>query len=601
MSGPFETLIEMLEHRAEVSPGRGYRFLRDGEVTGAVESLSYSELWRQAQVLAAGLQREGAPGERVLLLFAPGVDFIVGFFGCLLAGAVPVPAFPPDPIQRQRSLDRICGIIHSCSAAFVLCGSGVDRDALGLDQHELPALRWLTIQSLMSAGSDAHWHRPRIRGEQLAFLQYTSGSTGRPLGVVISHANLVATQRMITEGLAHHQPTVVATWLPLFHDMGLIGTTFNPLWCGSDGVLMPPQAFLKRPLRWLEAISHFRATISGGPDFSYDLCVRRVRRGQAESLGSGRLDLSSWRVAFCGAEPVRQATLQAFSEAFRASGFSCQAFLPCYGLAEATLYVTGAPAAQQYRSLTVDSAALEADRVVPVAADHEHGINLVSCGRPSGPPSQVVIVDPRDRTGLGEGRVGEIWISGPHVALGYWNREALTAETFGCHLADQPDRGSFLRTGDLGFLSAGELFVTGRLKDLIILGGCNHYPQDIEATVERCHPRIRPGSCAAFSIELDGRERLAVLLKAEVKGLESDSRELLLDELVDAIVKGVARSHGVRTGFIGILKAGSIARTSSGKVARWSCRRMLRDGVLSMQRVWRDGHNANGLAHCEPE
>ncbi|MES1244335.1 MAG: amino acid adenylation domain-containing protein, partial [Acidobacteriota bacterium] len=494
--------------------------------------------------------------------YPPGLDFVAAFFGCLYAGAVAVPAYPP---RSARGQPRLRSIAADCGASAVLTTSTVaSRESLVERVPELSGARWLATDDLdESTGS---WQEPHLTGTDPAFLQYTSGSTAEPKGVVVTHGNLVHNEEVIRRSFGQSESSVVVGWLPLYHDMGLIGNVLQPLWCGGEAILMSPLAFLQRPRRWLEAISRYRATTSGGPNFSYDLCLRKIKEADRQGL-----DLSSWRVAFSGAEPVRSATMERFAEAFAPYGFRREAFYPCYGLAEATLFVTGGDPGEPFHARPLDPEALAENRV---SVDPE-GRELVSCGRPAADPAQrLLIVDPSD---LAMGavcppdRIGEVWISGPGVAAGYWNRPEETARSFGARLADGD--GPFLRTGDLGFVMDGELFVAGRLKDLIILRGRNLYPQDVELTAERSHPALRPGCGAAFGVERDGEERLVVVQEVEsAEGLEA---------MAGAIRQAVAEEHEAAVDDVVLVRRNTVPKTSSGKIQRRACRALYLSGSLS--------------------
>jgi acyl-CoA synthetase (AMP-forming)/AMP-acid ligase II len=395
-------------------------------------------------------------------------------------------------------------------------------------------------------------------------LQYTSGSTGKPKGVMLSHANLMHNSRLMRAAFQYGSESRCVSWLPVYHDMGLIGGLLQPLYGGYPCVLMPPASFLQRPLRWLEAITRTRATISGGPNFAYELCLRRT--GEAER---SCLDLSSWQVAFNGAEPLRAETLKRFADFFHPSGFKRTAWFPCYGLAEATLMVTGGPSGRGPIVKRVEAKALEHGRAVEaeerLTPEQESNVRpLVSSGRVAGPQQQLRIVNPETMSECADGEVGEVWTAGPSVAAGYWNRADETEETFGARLGAGGEGylGPYLRTGDLGFIADGELFITGRAKDLIIIRGANHYPQDIEWTVAASHPALRASGTAAFALESQGEERLVV-----VQEMEPRSRAELR-EVFESIRQAVAEEHEVDIYAIALVKAGSVPKTTSGKVQR---------------------------------
>jgi amino acid adenylation domain-containing protein len=563
---PSSLLAVLRSLGAESADRRAFLFL-DGDGNEAAE-LGFGELDRRVRSVAAALDAQGARGERALLLFPPGLDFVVAFLGCLRAGVVAVPAYPPRPHRQQPRLQVIA---RDSGARFVLATRAITAAAerLSASVPELGGAVWMAVEDLSSGGEA--WDAPDPEPDAPAFLQYTSGSTSDPKGVVVTHANLVHNEEAIRLGFGQSAASVVVGWLPLYHDMGLIGNVLQPLYAGATAVLFSPLAFLQRPRLWLEAIDRYRATTSGGPNFAYDLCVRKI--GEAERAG---LDLSSWSVAFNGAEPVRAETLERFSAAFASCGFRQEAFFPCYGLAEATLFVAGGdPAgASVVRAFRAEDLARHA---AVEAAAGEVGVRLlVGCGRPS-PGQRIAIVDPESGVPCPPGRVGEIWISGPSVAAGYWGRPEDSELLFRARTAGGD--GPFLRTGDFGFVAAdGELFVTGRLKDLIILRGRNVYPQDVERTAERVDPALRPGGGAAFSIERGGEERLVVVQEVEHgrPGAPEPS------DLAEAVRRAVADEHEVAVEEVVLLRSGTLPKTSSGKVRRQACREGYLAGSLTV-------------------
>ncbi|MEM9488722.1 MAG: fatty acyl-AMP ligase, partial [Myxococcota bacterium] len=510
------SLVDLLRRRVRTQGGRlAYRFLTTGEVSGPAVTWTYDDLDKRARNVAAALQQTVAQGQRVLLLYPPDSEFIAGFLGSVYAGAVAIPTYPPDPARLDRTLPRLRAIVADSQATAVLTSAPVMAMAQAIlpQAPELAGLRWIVSDEL-DPGSSAQWQQPTLRGDDLAFLQYTSGSTGTPKGVMVSHANILHNERLIAHTFGHDQNSVGVGWLPMFHDMGLIGNVLQPLYSGFPCTLMSPLAFLSRPLRWLQAISAFRATTSGGPSFAYELCVRKIGPDKRAEL-----DLSSWSVAFNGAEPIRAQTLDRFTETFAPQGFRRSAFLPCYGLAEATLLVSGAdkhetPVVDDFErhSLAHDRAELaaaSAHRASPGESPQgKDTTRLVASGR-AVLDQRVVIVDPDTRVARPSGGIGEIWVAGPSVAQGYWNRPEATAQAFSARLSDSGD-GPYLRTGDLGFVRDGQLFVTGRRKDLIIIRGRNHAPQDIELAIEQACPAVRPGCCAALSVDEAGAERLVI-------------------------------------------------------------------------------------------
>ncbi len=564
MNAPM-TLVEMLRDRAALHPERtACIFLLDGDQEG--ERLTYGELDREARRIAARLRSEGLAGERALLLFPPGLAFVAAYFGCLYAGTVAVPVYPP---RSNRNLGRLHAIVADADARAVLATDDViaaltrNTDAA----PELARLRWIAAE-LGGADEDLPWVDAGVAPGDVAFLQYTSGSTSTPKGVRVTHANLLVNEGMMRDAFGHGEGLVVAGWLPVYHDMGLIGNMLHPLYMGGTCVLMSPAAFLQRPARWLEAVSRYGAETSGGPNFAYDLCVERISPEEKATL-----DLSRWRVAFCGAEPVRAPTLERFAAAFAECGFRREAFYPCYGLAEATLFVSGSSAAEPpvIRSFRTD--ALERDRGVPAAADDPGAAPLVGCGF-AWNEGRVEVVDAATRTPLAPGAVGEVWVQGPHVAEGYWNRPEATEETFAARLADGD--GPFMRTGDLGFVDGGHLFITGRAKDLIILRGRNLYPQDIELAAGTAHAALQPGGAAAFSIEADGEERLVIVHEVRRTALRGLDRA----EVATRIRETVAASFEAAVHDVVLIGPATLLKTSSGKVQRQAMRRAYLAGSL---------------------
>ncbi len=594
--GEASTLVELLRGRAAQRPEqRLYSYLVDGETEGA--GLTLAVLDRQARAIGALLQSGEASGERALLLYPAGLEFIPAFFGCLFAGAIAVPLPPPNLAQPQRTLSRLRTIVRDAYPMVVLTTSSIlaKVESLFMQAPELRRLRWLATDKL-DLSSVQDWQDPGVTANTTALLQYTSGSTAEPRGVMVSHANLIENSAHISQAFELTADSVSVTWLPVFHDMGLTNGIVQPLYGGRQCVMMSPQSFLQRPLNWLRAISHYQATISGGPNFAYEMCARKVM-----SLQAGALDLSAWKVAYSGAEPVRADTLRRFADAFASYGFQPRSFYPCYGLAEATLIVSGGVLKEEPALFTTEVAALE-DRRVKASNDHSNGRTLVGCGRAMA-DSKVVIVNPETSRECPPDEIGEIWASGPSVTQGYWKRPQETAFTFDAYLTDTGE-GPFLRTGDLGFLIDGELFVTGRLKDLIIIGGRNLYPHDLELTAEESHPALRPGGCVAFSVDVGDEERLIIAAELERRyhlerkeprcaaSKDSDASHSIkmilpnrqcvpdLDAVIRAIRGAVAEAHDVRVHAVVLLKPGGIPKTPSGKVQRRVCESRYRSGTL---------------------
>lgn len=555
----------LLLRRAEQDTEIAYRFLTTGDIDGDTVELTYGGLVRQATAIGAWLQAENYAQRRALLLYPPGLEFVSGFFGCLAGAVVAVPAPLPRANEVDRALRRLRQVVSDADIRIVLTTRSV-IDALGSVVEQVPdlaELRWVATDEI-DTDLAADWTEPGVGPESVAFLQYTSGSTSTPRGVMVTHRNLLHNQQAIAETMAHtpenrvssSEGAMFVSWLPMYHDMGLIGPVLQTVYVGTNSVLFSPLHFLQKPERWLLAVSHFRAHSSGGPNFAYELCARR-----APADLPAQLDLSRWKVAFNGAEPVRPSTLRRFAEVFEASKFRPEAFQPVYGLAEATLLVTGSP---------VD----RAPSIETRAADRDHPAQREAVGV-GVPPTGVgiAIVDPERRVERHEGEIGEIWVSGHSVAAGYLNDEDKTAEVFGVALAN--GHGSFLRTGDLGYLSRGELFVVGRNKDLLIIEGKNHYPQDIELTAESAHASVRPGCVAAFSVEVRDSEEQPVLV-AEVTATEADE----LDRIRSAIKGAISAEHSIAVKDVVLIRARTIMKTSSGKIQRSACRSAYLGGEL---------------------
>jgi len=567
------TLVDILHARALQQPEKkAFTFLLDGETEEV--NLTYLELDLQARAIAALLQDMRASGERALLLYPPGLEFIAAFFGCLYAGVVAVPAYPPR--TNNRSNDRLQAIVADAQATVVLTTTQTlsNLERWFADTVELAALRVLTTDNVARDLAET-WQEPTVNGDTLAYLQYTSGSTSKPKGVMISHRNVMNNSADIALAWETGTDSVLVSWLPHFHDFGLVYGIIQPVYQGFPCVLIAPTSFIQQPIRWLKAISRYRATHSGAPNFAYELCISKVTPQQCTTL-----DLSSWCVAVNGAEPIRQETLQRFAQSFEPCGFRWSTFCPGYGLAEATLKVSATRKTETPVFCTVQASALEKHRIIELS-ENEPGIRtVVGCGS-NLLDTKIAIVNPTSLTRCLPNQVGEIWVLGSSVAHGYWNRPKETERTFRAYLADTGE-GPFLRTGDLGFMKDGELFVTGRLKDLIIIRGHNHYPQDIELTVEQSHPALRLGCGAAFSVEVDGEERLAIAQEVE----RSYLRSLDIDEVIGSIREAVSQQHELQVYTVLLLKTGSIPKTSSGKIQRQACRAGFLAGSLDVVGDW---------------
>lgn len=570
-----ETLVDALRYRARQFPHKlAYAFLPNGEVGGEI-AVSFAELDERVRATAAHLQSIAEPGARVLLLYPQGLDYAIAFFACLYAGLVGVPVFPP----RGKSTDlRIQAIADDAEANAVLTTKHVLEKSVARLDHvpQLAELTWVATDTIDLARAAA-WREPEIDSSTLAFFQYTSGSTGSPKGVMVSHGNLVHNIAYSSAIWGYDSDSIMATWLPIFHDMGLIFGILKSAYNGSSCYIMAPTAFVQNPYRWLRAISHYRVTHTAAPDFAYEVCALKISAEQRATL-----DLSCWQMGLNGAEPVRVATLRAFYEAFKDCGVRSSTVCQGYGLAEGTLLVAGADRHRSDFFLHVDGAALERNRVEVVAAESADTRSLVSSGFPAA-DSSVEIVDPVTLKRCESGQIGEVWAAGPSVARGYWQRPEVTLETFSAHLSDTGE-GPFLRTGDLGFVREGELFITGRIKDVIIIRGSNHYPQDIEYSVEQSHDSLRSsGHSAAFSIEEGGEEKLVVIQEVE----RSHLRRLKADEVFAVIRQRISEEHDLQVHAIALLKTATIPRTSSGKIQRSACRSAYLEGRFTTVAMWR--------------
>ncbi len=562
-----ETLLDVLRLRAATAGDRpALTFLSQGREEAA---WSFLEVDRRTRRAAAGLQIHCRPGSRILLLLSPGPDFVEGFLAALYAGLVPVPVAPPvHPAQQER----LASVVRVSRPSAILTNKHFAQTHHGVSAAKADLL---VLEDVRSTADIESWRPPAITPSSLALLQYTSGSTADPKGVMVQHGNLVANLTFIGRSFGYTAESVSVSWLPPFHDMGLVNGILQPLFDGCRGYLMNQEDFVRSPIDWLSTISRYRGTHSGGPNFAYDLCVAKSTQEQRDAL-----DLECWEIAYNGSEPVRASTIESFSRTFAASGFRAEAMYPCYGLAEATLKVSGGPAAQRPRYVDCKPRELERGAVVVPDRANTERRTLVACGKPD-PDSQVLIVDPSTRQSLPESSVGEVWIRGPSVCAGYFASEEGTSRTFEARLSSGDSGHSYLRTGDLGFLRSGQLFICGRIKDLIIVRGRNLHPQDIETSVQASHTALSGRRAAAFACtDGDGAERLVVI--HEVR----PAADLAWDALNERIRSAVVAGHGVSPMAVVLVEVGSIPRTTSGKVRRTACRQAYRDDKLSVLSHW---------------
>jgi acyl-CoA synthetase (AMP-forming)/AMP-acid ligase II len=553
-----DTILDAFESHVAKRPLQvAFRFLADGDNESA--AWTYAELHARALAVATCLEERTQPGDRALLLFPPGLDVIAAFWGCLYARVTAVPLYAP---HRRRHDQRLAGVAADSGPRVLISTAEVLTKCADVIREVAPtASSSLAIDTLSSGGRES---RQRPVESQVAFIQYTSGSTTEPKGVCVTHANLVANQRMIQRAMSLDERTVCVSWLPAHHDMGLIGDILGIVLSGGSCVRLPPAAFVQHPIRWLRAAASYRATLIGGPNFAYDHCAHHTTPAERQHL-----DLSAISVAYCGSEPIRSSTLDAFGDAFACTGFRPESWLPCYGLAEATLFVSGMRGRPRIRPWETSSSC---DRGPVTAATRETaGAKLLSCGPPA-EGTDVVIVNPSTASECNPGEVGEVWVRGPHVSAGYWKRPALTDAVTGARLAD--GRGPFLRTGDCGFMDDGELFIVGRLKDVVVVRGRNLYAQDVEFTVSRAHPLLRGETAACFGVTEDAESFVVVL------EMPRTTQPAVAAAVRAAVIRKITWAHQAAPKDVAIVRRGSIPRTTSGKVRRFAARDLYLERAL---------------------
>ena len=561
------SLVDLLAQRALEKPAaKAFVFVPE---RGSHIHLTFGELHRRAHAIAVRLTRQTVSGDRAVFLFPPGLDFVVAFFGCLAAGVIAVPLMVP---RRTAARDSSAEVIADCAPRIAMTTADLLESRPDVaDRLRGSGIDWMTVSAMGDVPDEPDAVLPRVDRDSLAFLQYTSGSTSTPKGVMVAHDNLLVNLEMLRIGMGNTEQSASVGWVPLYHDMGLMMGVMQPLYLGATSVLMAPAAFMQRPLTWLHIIHQYRAEVTSAPNFAFDLCVDRFRADHMEGV-----DLSCWKVALNAAEPLRADTMARFTEAFAPYGFDPGTMYAGYGLAEATLLVTGGRRGEAPCTRVVSRSALQAGEVA--SATGVDAQPVVSCGQPLDGQG-VAIVDPDTHRRVAPHRVGEVWVNGPNVTRGYWRNQPATAETFRARIADEPTC-DWLRTGDLGFLDEnGELFITGRIKDLIIIRGMNHYPQDIERTVQESHPALRRDCGAAFAIsEEDGNEKLTVVQEVE----RTYRKNLDANEIAARIREAIARQHEIAVHAIALIPPATLPKTTSGKVQRSLAKKLWLEGALEV-------------------
>ena len=569
------TYTQVIKNWAKIKPDHTvFRFLQNG--VDENESFTYKQLQARSEALGATMQKLGTNGDRVLLLFQPGLSYVASLFACFYSGFVAVPAYPP---KRNKGIDRIHTIIKDADAKICLVSQQIYNDiSKNLQNDEiLNKLQWIVYEDITDEKA-VDFIETEISANDVALLQYTSGSTGAPKGVMITQLNILYNSEYIRQSFGLNSSSVGVNWLPIFHDMGLIGGVLQAAYIGGVNIGMPPMAFLKRPYNWLKAIEKYKGTTAGGPNFSFDYCIQKVTDEECKSL-----DLSTIEVFFCGAEPIRKSTFNAFADKFRVSNSIENQLYPCYGMAETTLIVTGGFQKSKPKYLNIDANALSENNVKII---NEGGVSLVGCGH-TWMETVVEIVNPNTFEKVKSNEVGEVWIGGPTVAAGYWNKPDETNRIFGTSIANSgSDR--FLRSGDLGFIHENELYITGRLKDLIIIRGVNHYPNDIEFTIQQTIPELRQNGGAAFSVVEADVEHLVVVQELERTAMRNTD----FDKIMENIRQVIAQEHELDVYSIVLIRAGSIPITSSGKIQRRQTKYHYLSNELSVVAQWKKNESA---------
>ena len=564
-----DTYIEVIKNRTIEKPEHVvFRYLNDG--INENESYTYQQLETRAKAMGAAMQEVAEKGERVLLLFPPGLSYVASLFACFYSGFIAVPAYPP---RRNRNLHRVNTIIEDSGVTVSIISQKVynDIERNFADDEKLKNIKWIIYEDIEDELAEK-WTDVEIKPEDVALLQYTSGSTGNPKGVMLTQLNLLYNSEYIHQTFEFNIESVGMNWLPIFHDMGLIGGVLQAAYGGLLNIGMPPTAFLKNPLNWLKAMEKYGGTTGGGPNFGFDYCIEKIS-GEDKK----KLDLSKVKTFYCGAEPVRKNTMEEFHKQF---GIEARQMYPVYGMAETTLIASGGYQSEKPKYLRIKSDALAKGIIEIAEQDNEKSTELVGCGH-TWMETRIEIIDPETFKLKSENEVGEIWISGPTVAKGYWGKPEETKRTFGAFTTDT-NEGPFLRTGDLGFLRDGELYITGRLKDIIIIRGVNHYPNDIEFTIQNSHADFRQNGGAVFPIVKDGEEKLAVVQELERTALRNDNH----DELISLIRKTISEEHELEVYAISLIRTGSIPLTSSGKIQRRQTKYNYLNDELNIVKAW---------------
>jgi len=547
---------DLLKYRSEITPdNNSYIFLRDGE--NDEDIVTWKQLYDESLKVAAQLQRQKTKGERVILFFPPGTAFIKALYGCFLSNAIAVPAYPP---RKNRSLDRIKALVNDSGAKFILSTTEIFNscERSFSDVTELKDQAWILTDTIEP--EVAGFHEIKIKADDIALLQYTSGSTGMPKGVMVTHINIIRNLEFIRQSFQLSPQSVSVSWLPSFHDMGLIDATIGAVYNGYTAVLMPSVSFIQKPLRWLKAITKYKGTHGGAPNFAFDLCVNEVSETEREGI-----DLSSMTTLYCGAEPIRKDTFEKFIKAYSPYGLTREAMYPCYGMAETTLIISGIEAGTGPKYLNISASAFEENKVRVLTEDTADSKYLVGVGHPW-IDTRVKIVNPETLKECNESETGEIWVNGSIVTAGYWNSPESTENSFHAKLDNEETH--YFRTGDLGFFHDNELYITGRLKDMIILQGKNYYPHDIEDVAEKSHTALRSCCSAAFSVEIDNSEKLVIVAEVERTAI----RNLNVEEVCSAIRQKIFEEFEQSVYAIQLLRTASILKTSSGKIQRKACR-----------------------------